>query len=84
MPDSFNPLTNGADIVGMFEILEMAIYGWFGFNPLTNGADIVGTWKHYGRLVLWNMFQSPDQWGGYCGDVETLWPLGPLEHVSIP
>ncbi len=36
----FNPLTNGADIVGynMFRKIMLSMR----FNPLTNGADIVG------------------------------------------
>ncbi len=53
------------------------------FNPLTNGADIVGTlytraWVHSGLR-----FQSPDQWGGYCGDPKVLSPkFTPREFQS--
>ncbi len=38
---SFNPLTNGADIVGT-EAEYISVFSFSGFNPLTNGADIVG------------------------------------------
>ncbi len=36
------------------------------FNPLTNGADIVGSPVLAPRTRP-GTFQSPDQWGGYCG-----------------
>ncbi len=45
----------------------MFISAFESFNPLTNGADIVGPPNGYLMALLSVTFQSPDQWGGYCG-----------------
>ncbi len=60
----FNPLTNGADIVGTTRQWSGVSRLW-SFNPLTNGADIVGFVDRLVTVLV--VFQSPDQWGGYCG-----------------
>ncbi len=102
-PSGFNPLTNGADIVGYSRRIESLLdivlfqspdqWGGYcglleagdahsfsewadGFNPLTNGADIVGRPADPQEAGLTpHEFQSPDQWGGYCGR--------PLGHVRV-
>ncbi len=28
-------------------------------------------WDYFGKQLVAEMFQSPDQWGGYCGLMET-------------
>ncbi len=65
----FNPLTNGADIVGQCGTGRCNAAG-ASFNPLTNGADIVGAGHSLSTIGNLVKFQSPDQWGGYCGAAE--------------
>ncbi len=54
------------------------------FNPLTNGADIVGVLSFSEQFINRFLFQSPDQWGGYCGEALLNQQQEQDQQVSIP
>ncbi len=62
---SFNPLTNGADIVGNHTQTSTHTKHTFQSPDQWGGyCGLQGTRMRESNL---REFQSPDQWGGYCG-----------------